>query len=164
MTTFFEDNVLQLEIFPNGTIGLPALFNPNAASAAYWPLSKLERVHLYIGYYRKAEGNFVSGELEKLCKVLQQCTLAQLRITAYCEESCYSEEFEGNFEQLLAPLEALRDTQDLVFDEDPEVLWDHRLRPHRILGSKGYVECLRGIVMQQSSASPEEAQKQSQLR
>ena len=35
--TFFEENIIQLDIMPGSAVGLPVLFDPGAKSAKVWP-------------------------------------------------------------------------------------------------------------------------------
>lgn len=66
MTTFFEDTIIELEILPNATKGLPILFNSNVTSAVYWPLQTIKSVNISISYFCTEESNFVRAELLKL--------------------------------------------------------------------------------------------------
>ncbi|KAL8958449.1 MAG: hypothetical protein Q9193_004496 [Seirophora villosa] len=165
MTTFFEDNVIEFEILPFHTIGLPMLCNPHAASAAYWPLQSIKRVQLFISYDRKEEANFVIAELQKLCKALGKCALAELRIITYCRRFSYAgldESFDrtlgASFDQALTHLEPLRGVQDLVFAEDIDEYNSRDLRSieFRVAGTKAYQERLRSIVTKPTSTCPKE--------
>ncbi|KAI4125373.1 MAG: hypothetical protein LQ338_004296 [Usnochroma carphineum] len=155
MTTFFEDNVIELCIHPDPTYGLSVLFDPKAVSAAYWPFKSIKRIELFISYNQVEQGNFVRAELEKLCNVLQHCSLAKLCITAWCQTSWFTRGLEQSFDELLARLETLRDVQEFDFNEDVDTCWSRGLGGNstRFLGTKEYRERLRGIVTKPREAT-----------
>ncbi|KAI4114843.1 MAG: hypothetical protein LQ345_004453 [Seirophora villosa] len=155
MTTLFEDDMINLEINPNASIGLPILFRTNATSAAYWPLENIKRVQIRIFYNKKEESRFVDAELVKFCNIIRHCSLTRLQLITYYQKGFYSKELEESFDQALAPLEMLRNVQDLVFNEDSDWRWMES-NSHRRLGTDAYRERLRSIVTKPMSPYPKE--------
>lgn len=123
MRTFFEENTITFLIHPNAPIGLPILFRPEVFSSAYWRLESIKRISVIIAYNQTEQSNFVSGELRKLCNVIQHCFLAKLQITAYCAGCCFDETLNDSFDHILACLELIRNVRELVFTEDLSTYW-----------------------------------------
>ncbi|KAL9008364.1 MAG: hypothetical protein Q9173_006504 [Seirophora scorigena] len=129
--------MINLKIHPSASIGLPILFRTNTTSAAYWPLENITRVQIRIFYNNKEQSRFLDAEL----------------LIPYCHKGFYSEELDEFFDQTLTPLEALRNLQDLVFNEDSDWRW-MKSNSHRRLGTDAYREHLRSIVTKPTSPSP----------
>ncbi|KAI4204339.1 MAG: hypothetical protein LQ346_001611 [Caloplaca aetnensis] len=157
MGAFFEENVIEVNILPDSSIGLPVLFNTKAVSAAYWPLANIKRLHLFVEYNQSEHGNFIRAELAKLCGVLERCTLAQLRITAWSSTKWYKKSFDESFDQVLKGLETLRSVQELDLTEDFDAYCAQGLdnRSCHQIGTKEYREHLRSIVTKPKEATTE---------
>ena len=147
--TFFEENIIRLDIRPGSGVGvgLPIMFNPDVKSAAFWPLNDLKRVEVFISYSQSEHSNFVRADLTKLANTIQNCSLTQLCITAFCIKKHFRVDLDESFDQALAPLETVRGLQELSFTED----LDSRKRgpnsySSRVAGTKEYRERLRGML------------------
>ena len=148
--TFFEENIIRLDIRPGAGIGigLPVLFNPDVRSAAFWPLEGLKRVEIFISYNQTEHSNFVRAELTKLANVIQKCSLTQLHITTFCIKKRFRAVLDESLDHALAPLETVRGVQELCLTED----LDSRKRgpnsySSRVVGTKEYRERLQGMLM-----------------
>lgn len=48
MCTFFEDNVIKFNVSPDGTVGLPVLFDTNVISIVYfWVLTEVSNAYIF---------------------------------------------------------------------------------------------------------------------
>ena len=112
-----------------------------------WPLNDLKRLEVFISYSQSEHSNFVRAELTKFADAIQNCSLTQLCITAFCIKKRFRVGLDEFFDQALAPLEAVRGLQELSLTED----LDSRKRgPNsynsRVVGTKEYRERLRGML------------------
>ena len=99
------------------------LVNVSATSAVYWPFKSIKRIKIIISYDLIEYSKFVGTELTKLCAILRNCSLAQLRITAYRIPPMFTDEIHESFDKVLACLEPIRGVQKVVFADDvPEYL------------------------------------------
>ena len=153
MRTFFEENIIQLEIYPAASLGLPTLFDEGCISATYWPSTSIKSINLFISYNQIEHGNFVSAEISKLGRVLEKCSSIKIRITAYCRTSWFEEGMDQGFDQALTTLESLRGVLELTFINDFSPYLARGLYPkkHRFLGTKGYQERLKSLVTRPKS-------------
>ncbi|KAL8833093.1 MAG: hypothetical protein Q9170_004502 [Blastenia crenularia] len=163
MSTFFEENTLELEIIPGGSIGLPVLFQSGAMSAGFWPMWSIKQIQLSISFGRKEESNFIRAELEKLSRGLQDCDLARMQITAYCRKNfelngvdeSVDRIFDEAFDKVLGQLETMRGVKELVFVEEMDEDWMRSpgSMELRSVGTKGYRERLQSLVTQPKSTA-----------
>ena len=146
MTSFLENNVIEVMISPDQSLGLPLLFYPAAVSATYWPLDRFRRVQVVIAFNQVEHCNFIRAELERFCNTIQHCQLSQLRIRPTCEGTWFREGMDEAFDEVLQCLERLRGIQELVFTTDMELYQEQY--GERLVGTPEYRDHLRSVVTQ----------------